>query len=92
MKLFGYSGPEVRKFITAAVGAAVSVATQVLAMGDVVPPEVANWATVIVSIGTALSVFGVPNEKTEKVTPIPTKGRPGESPTVPLERKRRPVI
>lgn len=80
MKIFGYEISEVRKFIAAAVGGAVSIATQILAMGDVVPREVANWATVVVAIGTAAGVFGAPND-----TP-PTKAT--EKPTV----KRRPVI
>lgn len=86
MKLFGYSGPQVRKFIMAGVGAAVSIATQVLALGDVVPPEIANWATVIVSIGTAVGVFGVPNAQKSEASAEPAKT------PIQAARRRRPVI
>lgn len=83
MKIFGYEIVEVRKFIAAAVGGAVSIATQILAMGDVVPSEVANWATVVVAIGTAAGVFGTPNDR---------KGPPVEVEATTAAPKRRPVI
>lgn len=84
MKIFGYEIVEVRKFIAAAIGGAVSIATQVLAMGDVVPPGVANWATVIVAIGTAAGVFGTPNDRKDPPTDVEE--------TVKAAPKRRPVI
>ena len=95
--MFDYSAAEVRKFITAGLGAVASVATQLLALGDVVPPEVANWLTVIVSVCTALGVFGVPNKQPAPVD-VATVDDP---PTIPLELpehdvrsapRRKPVI
>lgn len=93
MKLFGYSGPEVRKFLMAAVGAVASVATQLLALGDVVPPEVANWLTVIVSVCTALGVFGVKNDPKPAPVGVVSDDNP---PTIPIPAqpapRRKPVI
>ncbi|AID58855.1 hypothetical protein PBI_GAIA_35 [Mycobacterium phage Gaia] len=93
MKIFGYEVREVRKFIAAAVGGAASVASQLLAMGDVLPPQVANWATVVVSVATALGVFGVPNHTPGTITRDEPKS-PSESLTEParVPRKRLPVI
>lgn len=91
--MFDYSAAEVRKFITAGLGAVASVATQLLALGDVVPPEVANWLTVIVSVCTALGVFGVPN--TPKPVPVDV-AVDDNPPTIPIPAqprpRRRPVI
>lgn len=93
--MFDYSAAEVRKFLTAAVGAVASVATQLLALGDVVPPEVANWLTVIVSVCTALGVFGVPNTPKPAPVDVAVDDNP---PTIPIEvpaqpaPRRRPVI
>ena len=52
-------------------------------MGDVVPSEVANWATVVVAIGTAAGVFGTPNDR---------KDPPDEVEATKAAPKRRPVI
>lgn len=90
--MFDYSAAEVRKFITAGLGAVASVATQLLALGDVVPPEAANWLTVIVSVCTALGVFGVPNAD-KKPVDVAVDDNP---PTIPIPvqpaPRRRPVI
>lgn len=91
--MFDYSAAEVRKFITAGLGAVASVATQLLALGDVVPPEVANWLTVIVSVCTALGVFGVKNDPKPAPVDVAADDNP---PTIPIPvqpaPRRRPVI
>lgn len=94
-----YTAAEVRKFITATAGAVLIIANELLtAYADILPPEVSRWLTVIVAIGTALGVFGVPNKpaasgngfRVEDVTGgenfIPPANGPTKNPA------RRPII
>jgi len=91
-----YTLPQVRKFLAAALGSAAVVASQLLALGGVIPDEVAATATVIVAAATALGVYRVPNDLTdeqkEKVKAEIGDGRAEEVANVTFNEDAAPIL
>lgn len=90
MKIFGYTIPEIKKFLVAGAGTAVLIANELLKMNDILPPQVSSWATVVVSLGMAFGVFGVPNLKPDEApegVPDPADAETPEA--VPAKKRRR---